>query len=83
MPLSKNNKLKGNYTPPGDKSISHRIIILGSQIVGQSTISNLLGSSSVYSGTSTSAVFNYSVDTLGDSFTISEGGFPLLVKELL
>jgi 3-phosphoshikimate 1-carboxyvinyltransferase len=47
MPLSKNNKLKGNYTPPGDKSISHRIIILGSQTIGQSTISNLLESEDV------------------------------------
>ena len=47
MPLSRNNKLKGNYTPPGDKSISHRIIILGSQTVGQSTISNLLESEDV------------------------------------
>ena len=44
MRLSKNNKLKGSYTPPGDKSISHRIIILGSQTVGQSSISNLLES---------------------------------------
>ena len=48
MPLSRNNKLKGNFTPPGDKSISHRIIILGSQAVGQSTISNLLESEDLY-----------------------------------
>ena len=47
MPLSKINKLQGNYTPPGDKSISHRIIILGSQAVGQSSITNLLESEDV------------------------------------
>ena len=33
---------KGSYYPPGDKSISHRIIILGSQTVGKSVVSNLL-----------------------------------------
>ena len=43
----KNNKLKGFYEPPGDKSISHRIIILGSQAVGQSSVSNLLESEDV------------------------------------
>ena len=47
MTLLKKNKLKGSYTPPGDKSISHRIIILGSQAVGQSSISNLLESEDV------------------------------------
>ena len=33
---------KGSYFPPGDKSISHRIIILGSQAVGKSIVTNLL-----------------------------------------
>ena len=47
MPAMKNNKLKGFYEPPGDKSISHRIIILGSQAVGQSSVSNLLESEDV------------------------------------
>ena len=47
MPSMKNNKLKGFYEPPGDKSISHRIIILGSQAVGQSSVSNLLESEDV------------------------------------
>ena len=42
--MSLNNKsiIKGTYFPPGDKSISHRIIILGSQTVGKSVVSNLL-----------------------------------------
>ena len=38
----KKNIFKGAYYPPGDKSISHRIIILGSQAVGKSIVSNLL-----------------------------------------
>ena len=47
MPSLNNKKLKGLYEPPGDKSISHRIVILGSQAVGQSSISNLLESEDV------------------------------------
>tara|TARA_B100000989_G_scaffold123597_2_gene91351 strand:+ start:1169 stop:2008 length:840 start_codon:yes stop_codon:yes gene_type:complete len=38
----KKNLIRGSYFPPGDKSISHRIIILGSQAVGRSIVSNLL-----------------------------------------
>ena len=42
--MSFNNRsfIKGIYYPPGDKSISHRILILAGQAVGKSTISNLL-----------------------------------------
>ena len=43
----KNNLIKGNYSPPGDKSISHRIIILGSQTLGKTKITNLLDSEDV------------------------------------
>ena len=35
-------KLSGTYYPPGDKSISHRALILSSQAIGKSHISNLL-----------------------------------------
>ena len=42
--MSFNNRslIKGKYFPPGDKSISHRILILAGQVVGKSKISNLL-----------------------------------------
>ena len=42
MSLDKLSTIKGVYYPPGDKSISHRILILTSQAIGQSKISNLL-----------------------------------------
>ena len=42
MPLNNISKIKGKYFPPGDKSISHRILILAGQTVGKSEISNLL-----------------------------------------
>ena len=40
--LNHKNIIIGNYTPPGDKSISHRAVILTSQAVGKSQITNLL-----------------------------------------
>ena len=42
MAIKNNSLIKGTYFPPGDKSISHRILILASQTVGKSEISNLL-----------------------------------------
>ncbi len=40
-------KIKGSYQPPGDKSISHRIIILSSQAIGKTKVLNLLQSEDV------------------------------------
>jgi len=42
MAIKNNTLIKGTYFPPGDKSISHRILILASQTIGKSEISNLL-----------------------------------------
>ena len=42
MSLNLKKKIKGTYYPPGDKSISHRSLILTSQAVGKSEITNLL-----------------------------------------
>jgi len=42
--LEKVNKLKGNISVPGDKSISHRSLILGSIAQGETRISNFLNS---------------------------------------
>ena len=42
MPLNNKSIIKGTYLPPGDKSISHRILILTGQAIGKSKISNLL-----------------------------------------
>ena len=42
MTINSKKKIKGTYFPPGDKSISHRILILTGQAVGESQISNLL-----------------------------------------
>ena len=42
MELNSKRIIKGTYFPPGDKSISHRSLILTGQTVGKSEISNLL-----------------------------------------
>ena len=42
MTIKNNSLIRGTYFPPGDKSISHRILILAGQTVGKSEISNLL-----------------------------------------
>lgn len=39
---TRSNALAGNITVPGDKSISHRSLLLGSQIIGSVTIRGLL-----------------------------------------
>ncbi len=47
MPLNYKSLIKGSYFPPGDKSISHRILILAGQAIGRSKIYNLLESEDV------------------------------------
>mgnify|MGYP000341711415 CR=1 FL=1 len=42
MPFNNSSFIKGTYYPPGDKSISHRILILAGQAIGKSEITNLL-----------------------------------------
>ena len=42
MSFNYHSYIKGTYYPPGDKSISHRILILAGQAIGKSEISNLL-----------------------------------------
>ncbi len=42
MPFNNRSFITGTYFPPGDKSISHRILILSGLAVGKSEVSNLL-----------------------------------------
>jgi 3-phosphoshikimate 1-carboxyvinyltransferase len=42
MKINYKKLIKGTYYPPGDKSISHRALILSSQAIGKSEITNLL-----------------------------------------
>ena len=40
MPFNNKSIIKGTYLPPGDKSISHRILILTGQAIVKSKIFN-------------------------------------------
>ena len=42
MPFNNLSMINGTYLPPGDKSISHRILILAGQAIGKSRVFNLL-----------------------------------------
>ena len=42
IPLNYRSFIRGTYLPPGDKSISHRVLILAGQAIGKSNIRNLL-----------------------------------------
>ncbi len=42
MPFNNRSMINGTYLPPGDKSISHRILILAGQVIGKSRVFNLL-----------------------------------------
>ena len=42
MPFNNRSLINGTYLPPGDKSISHRILILAGQVIGKSRVFNLL-----------------------------------------
>ncbi len=42
MTINSKKEIRGTYLPPGDKSISHRSLILTGQAVGKSEITNLL-----------------------------------------
>ena len=45
----KSSSLTGTMIIPGDKSISHRALIIGSTVIGKITINNLLESEDVLS----------------------------------
>ena len=47
MSSNKSSKLSGEVVVPGDKSISHRALIIGSLVTGKIKIKNLLESDDV------------------------------------
>ena len=47
MSSDKSSKLSGSIVVPGDKSISHRALILGSLVTGKIKVKNLLESDDV------------------------------------
>ena len=77
MSLNNRSLIKGKYFPPGDKSISHRILILAGQVVGKSKISNLLQGEDVINTLKAMRLLGvqiFKTDTHYEVFGIPPGG---------
>jgi 3-phosphoshikimate 1-carboxyvinyltransferase len=66
--------LRGELTPPGDKSISHRAIILGSLAKGQSRIEGLLESEDVQATASACCQLGMQIHKDGESLLLDGVG---------
>lgn len=81
QPLSarRASALKGQVRVPGDKSISHRALILGALAVGETTISGLLEGEDVLNTAKAMAALGAKVERLGDGawrvHGVGTGGF--------
>src|SRR5688572_5025455 len=81
MPLAahKSAALKGRARVPGDKSISHRALILGALAVGETRITGLLEGEDVLNTAKAMAALGARVERLGDGHWtvrgVGVGGF--------
>lgn len=71
--------LNGTITVPGDKSISHRALILASQCVGHSTIHGLLESEDVLHTAAALKQMGITIEKSGDTYTVQGRGVGGLV----
>jgi len=70
---SKSSNLNGEITIPGDKSISHRCVILSSLAIGESKINGLLNSSDVNCTINAMKSFGASIDMSSNDECIVNG----------
>ena len=70
MTIKNNSLIKGTYFPPGDKSISHRILILASQAVGKSEISNLLEGEDVLNTLKAMRIFGANISKKNKKYVV-------------
>tara|TARA_B100000989_G_scaffold183173_1_gene137791 strand:+ start:2213 stop:3511 length:1299 start_codon:yes stop_codon:yes gene_type:complete len=70
MPFNNRSLIKGRYFPPGDKSISHRILILTGQAIGESKISNLLEGQDVINTIKAMRLLGVQVKKKGDTYYV-------------
>jgi 3-phosphoshikimate 1-carboxyvinyltransferase len=67
--------LAGAVRPPGDKSISHRALLLGAAATGQTRISGLLESADVLNTAAAMAALGAEVGRAGDDWVVRGRGF--------
>tara|TARA_Y100000992_G_scaffold276637_1_gene220967 strand:- start:106 stop:1404 length:1299 start_codon:yes stop_codon:yes gene_type:complete len=70
MSIGIKNLIKGTYYPPGDKSISHRILILASQAIGKSQITNLLEGKDVIDTLKAMRTLGAKIDKFKDKYNV-------------
>ena len=70
MPFNYHSKIEGTYYPPGDKSISHRTLILASHAIGESKISNLLEGEDVINTLKAMRSFGVKINKISDKYII-------------
>lgn len=70
MPFNYHSKIEGTYYPPGDKSISHRALILASHAIGESKISNLLEGEDVINTLKAMRSFGVKINKISDKYII-------------
>ena len=66
-------KLKGNIIIPGDKSISHRLVILSSISIGKSTIKGILKSDDIMRSINAMRSFGASIDFISSNDCVIRG----------
>ncbi len=76
---SKSGPLKGHITVPGDKSISHRALMIGSQTIGKVTITGLLEGEDVLHTADALKKLGVRIDRMSEShyevYGVGIGGF--------
>ncbi|GAB4313923.1 MAG: 3-phosphoshikimate 1-carboxyvinyltransferase [Candidatus Zixiibacteriota bacterium] len=68
------HRLMGHYTPPADKSIAHRALILSAMAEGRSTVHPLTASADVQSTVSCLRQLGVSIEAVNDTWVIESPG---------
>ena len=71
---SKSINLSGNLSVPGDKSISHRSLIIGSLVSGRIEINNLLESEDVIATAEALKILGVKINKLHDKWEVFGSG---------
>ena len=71
---SKSTNLSGNLSVPGDKSISHRSLIIGSLVSGRIEINNLLESEDVIATAEALKILGIKINKLNDKWEVFGSG---------
>ena len=78
--ISRSGPLRGEITIPGDKSISHRAIMLGSLAIGETRISNLLEGEDVLASAAAMRALGAKIERDGDDWIVHGAGVGSLLQ---